>query len=74
MLAEIVLFIAVFFVTPVIVLLFSLEDGPYVYDRLVGYRRRTAKERQRYWINMFLTLACSWVVVLITYFILEAIE
>lgn len=70
-LSDIILFMAVFFMTPLIVLIFALEDGPYVYEKGVGFRKRTAKERQNHWINLGLTLFASWVGVLVVYFLLE---
>jgi hypothetical protein len=70
-LSDIILFMAIFFMTPLIILIFALEDGPYVYEKGVGFRKRTPKERQNHWINLGLTLFLSWVGVLVVCFLLE---
>lgn len=70
-LMDIILFIAIFFMTPLIILVYVLEDSPYVYDRLVGYRKRTQREAQTHWVNMGITLAGAWLFVGIVCCLLE---
>jgi len=70
-LAEIILFIAVFFMTPLIILIYALEDSPYVYERLVGYRKRTPLEAKTHWVNLGLTLGGAWIIVGIICCLLE---
>lgn len=68
---DIILFVAVFFMTPAIVMMFALQDSSEVYEKLIGYRKRTKAERNMLWVNMALTLAGAWMVVGIIYITLE---
>ena len=70
LLADIILFVAVFFMTPLIILIYALEDSPYVYERLVGYRKRTKAEAKTHWVNLGITMAGAWIIVGIIYCLL----
>lgn len=70
-LSEIILFMAVFFMTPLIILIYALGDSPYVHEPLVGYRKRTKVEAQMHWVNFGITLVVSWIIVGIICCLLE---
>lgn len=70
-LADILLFFAVFFMTPLIILIYALEDSPYIHEEGVGYRKGTEAERSRHWANLWLTLAGGWLIFGIIYGLLE---
>ncbi len=70
-LVEIILFMAVFFMTPLIILVYALENSPYVHEPLVGYRKRTKVEAQTHWVNFGITLVAAWIIVGIVCCLLE---
>ncbi|WNL63288.1 hypothetical protein [Citrobacter phage Tr1] len=61
---DILIFMMVFFATPLVVLIFTLESGDY--KVVNGWHVRKSKEEIRWhWIKMFIALLIVWVVIAI---------
>lgn len=61
---EILIFLMVFFATPLVVLIFTLEGGDF--KVVNGWHVRKSKEEIRWhWIKMFIGILIVWVVIAI---------